>query len=636
MKSISLKISLIYLFLGTIWILLSDSLLRTFSIPQQNIYMLQLIKGLLFVFVTAGLLYFINQRYLKAIHQSKSSLKENEQRYKSLFEHNNDIVLSLDLQGKILEVNPSVIRLTGYSRKDLVGKHFTRFITEDCKKDVHFHFEEAIQGGSPVIEIGVKHKLGHRIDFNMKSSPIIMDQSITGVYVIGKDITEWKKTEQKMSHMAKHDELTGLPNRIYFNTLLSDTLEHARKKDHRLAVLLINIDRFKNINDSLGYKNGDLLLKAIAKRLLTNKSEAEILSRIGGDEYILLVPYISSLDDVEIRCQKIIEWFVRPFYFEGYEFHITPSIGASTYPHDGKNLEELILHADTAMHRSKKQGKNQYQLYQVLNDLHTSSNLALENDMRKALDRGEFIVYYQPQLDMKTGQIIGVEALLRWEHPQLGMLPPIQFIPIAEETGMIVQIGKWVLETACRQNKKWHEDGFDHLRVSVNLSARQFHQDGFIDTIANVLSETGLDPSFLDLEITESMAMNNVELMFKKMKILTEMGIHFSIDDFGTGYSSLSYLKQFPLKCLKIDKSFVSEITDNSNDSAIVSAIIAMAKKLNLNVIAEGVENQMQLNTLYDLGCNQMQGYLFSRPQPAIELDSILDKDFSDYLRLRA
>ena len=388
------------------------------------------------------------------------------------------------------------------------------------------------------------------------------------------------------------DQLTGLPNRILFQDHLTAALNEARQNKTRLAVLFIDLDRFKYINDTLGHKVGDLLLMQVVERLISCLRDDEALYRLGGDE--------------------------------GHELFISTSIGISWYPEDGEDMETLYKNADMAMYRAKEQGRNNYQVFDVRMNDYAFERLQLEKDLRKALEREEFLVYYQPQIHIPTGRIIGMEALVRWEHPKRGMVSPGQFIPLAEETRLIIPIGEWVLRTACAQNKAWQDAGFPHVRVSVNLSAHQFLEPHLAQMIKQVLDETGLAPEYLDLEITESITMNNIDRAIATMHELASLGIQMSIDDFGTGYSSLSYLKKFPIHTLKIDRSFVRDIPNDSDDGAIATAIIAMAHSLNLNVIAEGVETADQLEFLGERGCDEMQGYLVSRPVPASEFEHLL------------
>ncbi|GAB4256393.1 EAL domain-containing protein [Thermincola ferriacetica] len=439
------------------------------------------------------------------------------------------------------------------------------------------------------------------------------------------DITERKMAEEAIKHQAYHDPLTGLPNRILFKDRLTQTLAQAKRSKQMLALMFLDLDRFKNINDTLGHATGDQFLQGISKRLTGCIRSGDTVARLGGDEFTLLLPQINHVEDAIKVAQKIIDTFKKPWILGGHEFYITTSIGIALYPNDGEDAETLMKHADTAMYRAKERGNN-YQLYSPSMNEKAINRLEMEGALRKALEREEFTVYYQPQINTDTGEIIGMEALVRWRHPERGIIPPADFIALAEETGLILPLGEWVLRTACRQNKKWQMAGYPPLRVTVNLSASQFQQQDLADRVSRILKETGLDPQWLELEITESIAMKDVAFTIKTLRQLRDMGIKIAIDDFGTGYSSLSYLKQIPSHTLKIDKSFVRDIAKNTEDGSIASAIIAMAQNLKLKVIAEGVETEEQLAFLKKQKCDEIQGFLFGKPVPPQEFEKLLKK----------
>ena len=435
-----------------------------------------------------------------------------------------------------------------------------------------------------------------------------------------------RQAEERVRHLAHFDDLTGLPNRNMFNQRLSHALARARRVDEPLAILFIDLDRFKNINDTLGHGAGDRALKEIAQRLRGCLREADTVSRLGGDEFVVLIEGASQPADVVEVAQKILAAVARPVHLESQEFHLTASIGISTCPGDSDDLQGLMKNADIAMYRAKEQGKNNFQFYSAQINVHTLERAALESDLRHALERNEFLLHYQPKVDIGGNRIVGMEALVRWQQPGKGLVAPAQFIPLAEETGLIVPIGEWVLKTACLQNKAWQERGLPRLRVAVNLSARQFTHESLLQDVARALDETGLDPAWLEFEITESMVMRDPEHAVTLLHGLKAMGIHLSIDDFGTGYSSLSYLKRFPLDSVKIDRSFIRDLPGDGDDAAITQAIIAMAHSLRLVVIAEGVETEEQLGFLRVNGCDQMQGYHFSRPLPEDQFLRLLQR----------
>ena len=437
-------------------------------------------------------------------------------------------------------------------------------------------------------------------------------------------LKELELTRQREHYLSHHDDLTNLPNR----TLLMDRLRQAltRAPWHKwwVAVLFIDLDRFKRINDTLGHNLGDLLLKEIAGRLIACVRNGDTVARLGGDEFTIILADMAQAQDIPKVVPQILNCFSKSFILEGHETFITASIGISLYPNDGEDPETLLKNADTAMYRAKEEGRNNYQHFSPAMNVRTFDQLALENNLRRALERNEFLLYYQPQVSFKTRQIIGMEALLRWRHPDLGLVSPARFIPVAEETGLIVPIGEWVLRTACTQNKAWQIAGLPSLLVAVNLSARQFQHKGLVEMIKRVLNETRLDPKYLELELTESILMRKEEDVITTLCELNAMGIGLSIDDFGTGYSSLSYLKRFPIHKLKIDRSFVRDIATDPDDPAIVRAVIALAHSLNMKAIAEGVETAEQLEFLRSLQCDEMQGYLFSLPLPAEEVTKLL------------
>lgn len=435
---------------------------------------------------------------------------------------------------------------------------------------------------------------------------------------------ERRRAEKTINYMTHYDSLTGLPNRRMFNEHLARTLLHPKNNDEILAVMLIDLDRFKNINDTLGHAAGDLVLKKVAERLIGGLKKEDIVARFGGDEYMLLLNELKNPGEAATIAAKIFDTLKPSFRFNDVELHIAPSIGIAIYPEDGEDADTLVKNADTAMNRAKELGRNSYQFYSPDMNAQSLRRLNLESNLRKALERGELLLHYQPQYDLENEKIIGLESLARWNHPARGLIQPSEFIPMAEETGLIVPIGKWALHTACAQNKAWQNAGLAPVRVAVNLSARQFFQTDLPAYVAEVLKETGLESEWLELEITESVIMQNLETTIDQLIRLMSLGVKISIDDFGTGYSSLNYLKKFPIHSLKIDRSFVKDIEEDSDNAAIVSAVIAMAHNLKLEVVAEGVETEAQLAFLRLHRCNKIQGYLFSRPLPADEIDRLL------------
>ena len=431
----------------------------------------------------------------------------------------------------------------------------------------------------------------------------------------------------RMEYHAHHDALTGLPNRILLNDRITSELAHARRQQTNTALLFLDLDRFKIINDSLGHAVGDQLLRVIARRLNNCVRDEDTVARLGGDEFMVLLPRIGGSADAGRIAKKIIECLVDPISCNGHELHITTSIGISIYPYDGADAETLIKHADISMYRAKELGRNKAVYYTAEMNAGSRKQLALETNLRKALEKDQLKLFYQPKVDISRNMIIGVEALLRWEHPTMGFISPLDFIPVAEDTGLIVPIGEWVLHTAFRQLQQWHNAGFTDLTVAVNLSSAQLARPGFEDVVAQALSESGLDASMAELEITENVVMENIDSAIIILEKLKYMGISVAMDDFGTGYSSLSYLRRLPIDIVKIDKSFVREIPDSAEDVTIAQAIIAMAKSLKLSLIVEGVENVRQLNFFRQQNVNIVQGYLFSKPVEASELLKMLESE---------
>jgi diguanylate cyclase (GGDEF)-like protein len=428
-----------------------------------------------------------------------------------------------------------------------------------------------------------------------------------------------REHQERLYHLVHHDNLTSLPNRLLLQDRLQRMMVKAKRNNTYAAVLFLDLDRFKKINETLGHDIGDKLLLEVAKRLDKCVRRSDTVARLGGDEFAVILDDLRDTKFVAVVARKILNALSKPAFIEDYELYATSSIGISLFPDDSEEVDGLMRCADTAMYRAKEAGKNNYQYYTADMNTRAFEFLLLESGLRKAIDNDELVVFYQPLIDLSNNKLIGMEALLRWQHPEKGMISPGDFIPLAEETGLIEPIGDWVLRAACEQNKEWQDAGYPAVKVSVNMSARQFSNKNLVENISNVLEETGLKPEHLGIEITESVIMQDVKSTIAKLQKLHNMGVSLSIDDFGTGYSSLSYLKLFPINDLKIDRSFVFNITTDSTDAAIALSVIVLAHSMNLNVVAEGVETKEQLELLRKQGCDYVQGFLFSRPLSAEE-----------------
>jgi diguanylate cyclase (GGDEF)-like protein/PAS domain S-box-containing protein len=557
----------------------------------------------------------------------KAKIRNERKRLSSILEATPDLVSISTVDGKRVYLNQAGRRMLGLSdEEDVAGlpvldaypEWIRGFMENEAMPLVAesgvWRGEAALLSRDgveiPVSQVTIAHKNA--------------DGNVEFVSTIARDISERKRFEEQLVHQATHDALSGLPNRLLFYDRLGQALAQAGRAEGVIAVMLLDLNRFKTINDTLGHDTGDLLLKEVAHRLAGCLREKDSIARWGGDEFTFLLPDLVHPEEAAEVATKILVALSHPFKLADEDMYINASIGITLYPTDGRTREGLVQNAEVAMYRAKEQGESAYQFFTGDMNARAFERLTLENSLRKALERGELMLYYQPQVDLKTGKISGMEALLRWRHPDFGMVSPSRFIPLAEETGLIVPIGEWVLREACRQNKAWQDAGMDRMRVSVNLSARQFRQQDIVEMTAAVLKETGLAPDCLELELTESYIMQNPEAAILTLEKLKKMEVHLSVDDFGTGYSSLSYLRRFPIDCLKIDRSFVQDIPGSADATAIVSAIVAMARSLMLEVVAEGVETGDQLAHLKQLRCNRMQGFLFSRAVAADEFEKLV------------
>ncbi len=515
--------------------------------------------------------------------------------------------------------------LIGTSKQALLGKRLCELYPE-CRNNGIFEQLVEVATTGNIYETEWKNQLPSvRPEWLYRQVVQVED----GVVAIVRDISERKRLETRVQYQATHDALTGLANRNLLYDRLNQAIAYAARYDHSIWVVFLDLDRFKLVNDSLGHKAGDTFLNALSDRLRAAMRETDTVARLGGDEFVLVLPGSPEGSLSLGTLHRIMDIVRQTFLIEEREFSLTCSIGVAVYPIDGTGPETLIERADIAMYCAKEAGRNNFQFFTPTMNERLLERLHIEDDLRKALERNEFVLHYQPQVDLRTGRMIGMEALIRWQHPQRGLVPPFRFISVAEETGLIVPIGAWVIRTACAQNQAWQQAGLGHLRVAVNLSTSQFTQPDLVQSIASILKETGLDAQYLEIELTESLMMTDVEHGIGILCELKALGVHLSVDDFGTGYSSLSYLKRFPIDMLKIDQSFVREITVEPDDAAIVMSIISLAHSLHLEVIAEGVETLAQLTYLRDNGCDEMQGYYFSKPVVATEFEVMLREEKS-------
>lgn len=546
-----------------------------------------------------------------------------------------DSIFITDASGVIEYINSAFEIITGYRREEAMGK--TPRVIKSGKHDEQFYQQiwETLLRGEVYRNVFInRRKDGQLYHEAITITPLTDEQGkVTHYIASGKDITESIQTQERLHHLAHHDVLTGLPNRMLFVERLKHALKRAEWRKRAVAVMFLDMDRFKIVNDTLGHEAGDRLLQAMAARLLGCVRDGDTVARFGGDEFAGFLNDVASPEDVAPIVAKFLAALAPPFMIDGHELFISGSIGISLYPDDGTDTQTLMKNADTAMYRAKQNGGNTSEFYHAGMNAHALARLNLETGLRRALERQEFVLHYQPQIDLKNGDVVGFEALIRWERAGSALVSPVEFIPLLEETGLIVAVGEWMLRSACAQHHAWRAAGLPALRVAVNISGRQFDGKDLMQTLQRVMQVVPMPAEFLELEITESILMKNADTDIEALQALSAMGMRFAIDDFGTGYSSLTYLKRFPIDILKIDRAFVRDITTDADDAAIVSAIITMAHSLGIKTVAEGVESREQLELLREQGCDFAQGYYFSPPLPGEEIEHMLKEkqtfDFS-------
>jgi len=559
-----------------------------------------------------------------------SDLRVSEALANVISETSIDSMLVIDQEGMVLKVNPAVEKMFGYKATEILGQNILMLFTGDESQEYLLFVLDTINNlehilGHNLRELTATRRNGEEFPVEIQvGKRFVQDQCIVACTI--RDLTRQKEYENEITHMAYHDWLTDLPNRRKFNDELKMQLQVAKSNNQPLALLYVDMDHFKSINDSLGHIVGDTVIQKMAKRLKNCLRNEDFVARVGGDEFNILLPKTNRELAVEL-AEEIMEVFKEPFLIDNYELFVTACTGVSIFPYDGEDAGTLVKNADAALYRAKEHGRNSFKVFHSGMNIQSYRSFQLQNDLRKALERNEFKLVYQPRIHIGTSKITSAEALIRWDHPNWGMILPSEFIPLAEESNLIVEIGKWVLAEACRQNKAWQEAGLEPIRIAVNFSSQQFLQKDLIENISSILTQTGITPDRIEIEITESVIFKNELAMTQTLKKLRNMGIYLSMDDFGMGYSSLKYLRQFPVHSLKIDKSFIQDLSSRSPESiSLVAAIVSLAHSLKMSVVAEGVETEGQLNQLRELECEEFQGYFFSPPVSANEFEDFLFK----------
>ncbi|MGR9051065.1 MAG: EAL domain-containing protein [Gammaproteobacteria bacterium] len=562
--------------------------------------------------------------------------------YSSMFFSSHQAFLLFDAKMKIKELNPTFTRLTGITKNQAMGQSFSLFCKSSNNNDIDSAIANFFRYNSDHLwsgEVTCRRNPEESFPARLIVSPIIIEDSVektTYYFANIFDITQQKIDEQRILQLAHYDDLTGLPNRVMFCDRLSQFMSAAKRHNLHAVVMFLDLDRFKSVNDSLGHQAGDELLKEVASRLLEQTRKEDIVSRFSGDEFAVMIlneqSHEKAIYSVSIVAQKIIKELSEKFYIHRQDVFIGVSIGIAIYPEDAESVENILKNADIAMYEAKKQGRNNYQFFHKKFTAEAQDKRKMEVDLRKALQLGEFRLYFQPQYTAVGNEIWGAEVLVRWFQQQTKMVPPAYFIPVAEDTGLIIPLGTWIMETSCRQLKQWHENGRQIRQLAINISPRQFQDPNFLDIVEKTLEVTDLEPKYLEFEITESMLIGDIKKIELQLNRLKQIGIKIALDDFGTGYSSLSYLKNFPIDILKIDQSFIREMTLNSKEAQIAVAIIDMGHSLGQKIVAEGVENEYQFRFLKEKGCDIIQGYYFNPPLPLVDMHKLLDNDTKERL----
>ena len=561
---------------------------------------------------------------ITARKQMEEEIKKSEELYRLIAENTSDIISIIDTEGNFQYLSPSHRHVLGHGVDEERTRNLLDWVLDEDRDIMKSAIRYTCSSRKEyLVECRLKSDAAATVWTETKMNPIRDEQdNVKSLLLVTRDITERKQSEETIHHLAYHDPLTDLPNRRMFIQHLNREIHQAKRFRSRLAVLFLDMDRFKDVNDSLGHEAGDILLVEAARRLSASVKQGNMVARLGGDEFTILLHELADEQEAAAVAEQVISRMQQPFSIQGQELNLSCSIGISVFPKDGDQAEDLLKRADTALYTVKSRGRSGYVFFDEAMETKSLERILMENELRKAIEQEHFQIYYQPKMDIRTGALTGMEALVRWLHPELGLIPPNRFIPIAEETGMILTLGEWILREACRQNKAWHDQGH-RLKVSVNLSGRQIYQKDLVSVIQRILAETQLSPEWLELEITESIFLK-MEDATPVLQQIRSAGIQISIDDFGTGYSSFSYIKSLPVDTIKIDASFVRDIHHNQESQAIVKAIVTIAESLNMNVIAEGIERSDQVEALQVNGCGLGQGYLFSKPLPKEDFDRYL------------
>jgi len=617
----------LYGLLAALWIALSDRLAALVAGDTAQLTLIQNYKGWAFVAITCTLLFFLVRRSLSRLQGSYRALAESEALYESLVQVMPQCLYRMDRESRITFANRALERHLGKPREAILGHSPREVYPADLAAKYRQDDLRVLQGETlNLIEemVSLDSEQRKRYIEIVKTPTYAPDGSINGIQGIFWDITARKSAEEQIEYLAHHDPLTDLPNRVLLRDRFLQAQGQAARSDARVAILFLDLDHFKLVNDTLGHPIGDRLLQAVAERLRRGVRETDTISRQGGDEFVIVLPELADPESAGSIAGKLMEQMHEPVRVNGHRLNVTFSLGIALYPDDGEDFDTLMKKADTAMYSAKEAGRNTLRFFTAAMNVEAAARLKLQNRLQRALEKEELVLYYQPQFDLASGRILGAEALLRWRDPERGLVPPGEFIPVAEDTGLIGPIGEWVIGEACRELRRWHEAGATDLTMAVNLSPVQFRRSRLVEIAARALQENRLPAECLEFELTESLLIREDAAILETLTALKGLGVKLSIDDFGTGYSSLAYLKRFNVDKLKIDQSFIRELCSNPDDEAIVSAVITMARQLRLRTVAEGVENAEQATMLRRFDCDEVQGFLFGRPMPAADFQALL------------